>query len=69
MPINVYNVVHTGEKIQLGGLKDGFTSKPYQGERLLAVKNPPIIPGKKQTNIKPISFKKFFIISPYYETF
>ena len=30
MPINAYNVVQTGAKIQLGGLNQGLLARAYQ---------------------------------------
>ena len=37
-----YNVVHTGAKIQSGGLKLDLTSSEYQGSLKFIVTNPPI---------------------------
>lgn len=40
MPINTYSTVHTGAKIQLGGLKAGLLIKLYQPVRDEELKNP-----------------------------
>ena len=37
-----YNVVHTGAKIQSGGLKLDLTNSVYQGSLKFIVTNPPI---------------------------
>ena len=37
-----YNVVHTGAKIQSGGLKLDLTNSEYQGSLKFIVTNPPI---------------------------
>ena len=37
IPNKMYNTVHTGPKIQLGGLKDGLFILAYQISMLLAV--------------------------------
>jgi hypothetical protein len=38
-----YSVVHTGAKIQLGGLYDGLINNEYQGSLNPIVAMPPII--------------------------
>ena len=40
--INIYKVVHTGAKTQLGGLKSGSKISEYQGSLKDVVVNPPI---------------------------
>lgn len=40
IPISMYNVVHTGPKIQLGGFHDGLVMVWYQVPTEEAVKNP-----------------------------
>tara|TARA_B110000967_G_C18741094_1_gene487770 strand:+ start:431 stop:622 length:192 start_codon:yes stop_codon:yes gene_type:complete len=42
MDIKKYNVVHTGAKTQLGGLKIGSTISEYQGSLKDVVIKPPI---------------------------
>ena len=45
--IIIYNVVHTGAKTQLGGLKLGSTISEYQGSLKYAVVKPPMTDAKK----------------------
>ena len=45
IPIKVYNMVQTGAKTQLGGLKTGFTSVGYQ----VVIEDCVIFPEKKPT--------------------
>jgi len=53
MDIKKYNVVHTGAKTQLGGLKIGSTISEYQGSLKDAVTKPPMPDAiKVMINIK-----------------
>tara|TARA_B110000967_G_C18752126_1_gene493372 strand:- start:253 stop:435 length:183 start_codon:yes stop_codon:yes gene_type:complete len=59
----MYNVVHTGAKTQLGGLKLGKTICEYQGSLKDAVVNPPIPDATKViTNSKKKDKYLFFVI-------
>ena len=44
MPMIMYNVVHTGPNIQLGGLNDGWLSVAYHSGIACAVNIPAIAP-------------------------
>ena len=55
-----YNVVHTGAKIQSGGLKFDFTSSEYQGSFKLIDAKPPINEAEKVITKKSINDKNLF---------
>jgi len=57
IPIMIYNAVHTGPKIQFGGLKDGLLMFTYQPGISFAVTNPEIPPTAKQTVIESMSLR------------
>jgi len=50
MPIKIYNRVHTGANIQLGGLKEGLFSCAYHPPMLEAVANPETNPTPRVIN-------------------
>lgn len=51
-PINVYNAVQTGPKIQLGGLKTGLFKATYQESIPVAVAKPESPPIARQTMLE-----------------
>jgi hypothetical protein len=51
----MYSVVHTGPKIQFGGLKEGFLSPAYQPIISVLVSNPEITPTATQNPTQKIS--------------
>tara|TARA_B100000767_G_scaffold59081_1_gene54842 strand:+ start:2464 stop:2664 length:201 start_codon:yes stop_codon:yes gene_type:complete len=57
--IKIYNVVHTGAKTQLGGLKLGRIISEYQGSLNEAVVKPPITDAKEV--IKSINSKDKYL--------
>ena len=57
--IKIYNVVHTGAKTQLGGLKLGRIISEYQGSLNEAVVKPPITDAKEV--IKSIKSKDKYL--------
>tara|TARA_B110000211_G_C13918224_1_gene481497 strand:- start:516 stop:701 length:186 start_codon:yes stop_codon:yes gene_type:complete len=61
--MKIYNIVHTGAKTQLGGLKLGNSISEYQGSLKDAVIKPPIPDAKKVIdNIKKKDKYLFFVI-------
>ena len=61
--MKIYNIVHTGAKTQLGGLKLGNSISEYQGSLKDAVTKPPIPDAKKVIdNIKKKDKYLFFVI-------
>ena len=56
-PIKMYSVVHTGAKIQLGGLKKGLFRSTYQVEIELDVEKPEMNPINKQKIIDRMIFE------------
>jgi|TARA_B110000977_G_C10776520_1_gene376837 hypothetical protein len=63
MDIKKYNVVHTGAKTQLGGLKAGSIIAEYQGSLKDAVIKPPIPDAiKVKANIKNKDKYLFFVM-------
>lgn len=59
IPIKTNNVVQTGAKIQLGGLKEGFWMPAYHPGIEGFVKIDPINPADKHINIEIVSFTMF----------
>lgn len=55
-PIKIYNTVHTGANIQLGGLKAGFVKKGYHVEIPVRVAILADIPTAKQISTQIIIF-------------
>ena len=68
MPIKTYNVIQTGPKIQLGGLKIGFCKVRYQVETELEVNTEPIKAASKGIKIDITNFTKFIFFIFYSET-
>lgn len=71
--MNIYKVVHTGPKIQLGGLKLGLLSVEYQVGIDDTVKIEPIAPAERQIpteriNLGKFMFFMFFTLYLQYET-
>jgi hypothetical protein len=62
IPINRYNIVHTGPNTQLGGLKLGFISVAYHEDTDEAVNKEPRIPTNSQITIEAISLRKSIFI-------
>lgn len=60
MPINMYKVVHTGAKIQLGGLKGGLLRCVYQVGIEDMVKKDPITPTNIGKRIETNNFINLF---------
>jgi hypothetical protein len=60
--IKMYNIVHTGAKTQLGGLKLGNTICEYQGSLKDAVVKPPIPDAIKVINKIKKKDKYFFFV-------
>ena len=61
--MKIYNIVHTGAKTQLGGLKLGNSISEYQGSLKDAVIKPPIPDANKVIdNIKKKDKYLFFVI-------
>jgi len=61
--MKIYNIVHTGAKTQLGGLKLGNSISEYQGSLKDAVIKPPIPDAKKVIDsIKKKDKYLFFVI-------
>ena len=61
--MKIYNIVHTGAKTQLGGLKLGNSISEYQGSLKDAVIKPPIPDAKNVIdNIKKNDKYLFFVI-------
>ena len=58
--MNIYNVVHTGPNIQLGGLKVGKIISEYQGSLKEEVTKPPMLDAKNV--IKSISAKDIYLL-------
>lgn len=56
-PISIYSKVHTGPKIQLGGLKKGLFKAAYHVEIAETVKKEPINPADSHNNIEIINLK------------
>ena len=61
MPISMYKAVHTGPKIQFGGLNAGLFSEAYQVAMEGVVKTEPINPARRQIAIEKTSFMIFLI--------
>lgn len=61
MPIRMYSKVHTGPKIQLGGLKDGLTTVLYQPPTAVDVNKPATAPTANGKLIAIINFIFAFI--------
>lgn len=57
-PIKTNKVVHTGPKIQFGGLKDGLFKVAYQEPIAGVVKIAPIDPANSQIIIQTKSFNR-----------
>ncbi|MCT4617048.1 MAG: hypothetical protein N4A38_02445 [Candidatus Gracilibacteria bacterium] len=57
----MYNIVQTGQKIQLGGLKKGFSKFVYQESIEFIVKNEEINPIKRGMDKDKVSLYIFFI--------
>jgi hypothetical protein len=60
--IKIYNVVHTGAKTQLGGLKLGRIISEYQGSLNEAVVKPPITDAKEVINSINSKDKYLFLV-------
>ena len=60
--IKIYNVVHTGAKTQLGGLKLGRIISEYQGSLNEAVVKPPITDAKEVIKIIKNRDKYLFLV-------
>jgi|TARA_B110000285_G_C14566858_1_gene356061 hypothetical protein len=58
----MYNIVHTGAKTQLGGLKLGRIISEYQGSLKDAVVKPPIPDAMKVTTSIIIKDKYLFLV-------
>lgn len=63
IPIKIYNIVHTGPKIQLGGLNEGLDKDLYHELIDLEVHNPEIRPTHTHDIIEIVSLKKFITIN------
>jgi len=61
IPIKMYKVVHTGPKIQLGGLNDGWFNDAYHPGIAFEVKNPAIAPTASGGKTDKRSLVKVFI--------
>lgn len=61
IPINAYNVVHTGPKTQLGGEKKGLFKVAYQVGIASAVKIDPRIPAASHRRIAQDNLRKLVI--------
>ncbi len=61
-PIKMYKSVHTGEKIQIGGLKDGFSIVANQLLTEDVVKKPATAPTATGITMEIINFKLLLII-------
>ena len=66
IPINKNNVVHTGAKIQFGGLNVGVFKEAYQVGIEGEVKKEPIIPANWQITIEIMSLIMFFIFIGFF---
>jgi len=60
IPIRKYSVVHTGPKIQFGGLKKGFFNAAYHVGIDDIVKMEPIAPASRQIKIENMSLTALF---------
>ena len=60
-PIRIKSVIQTGENIQFGGLKVGFSKAAYHVEIEGKVKNEPITPANWQITIEDTSLVIFLI--------
>jgi len=60
MPISTNKLIHTGENIQLGGVKEGLLIVVYHVFVAGAVKIEPIIPASWQITMADISLIMFF---------
>lgn len=58
----MYSVVHTGPKIQFGGLNDGFMSVLYHVGMDENVNKDPMSPADKQVTIESNNFFTVFLL-------
>lgn len=56
IPISIYNVVHTGANIQLGGLNQGLLATAYQSLTADEVNKPESTPASSGINMEINSF-------------
>jgi hypothetical protein len=56
-PISTYSTVHTGPKMVLGGLKEGFSISMYQPSTAPAVISPEVLPTMSETRILMVTFQ------------